>query len=221
MREHENEPILGLPERLPPGEVILWQGAPDRASLRRRALHVQTLALYFALLSVARGVATWMDGTPVPAAALDALWLALPAGLVIAFLSAFAWFSVRTTVYTITNRRVVMRIGVALSMTVNIPFSRIEAAAVKVNPDGTGDLSLRLAEANNIAYIFLWPHARPWHFSRAEPTLRAIPQVERVAQILSRALAASADLPVQTMTPARGYGAADGVSSRSSAAAAA
>ncbi len=221
MREHENEPVLGLPERLPEGEAVLWQGAPSRASLRRRALHVPMLALYFGLLSVARGVATWMDGTPVASAAFDALWLALPASVVIAFLSAFAWFTVRTTVYTITNRRVVMRIGVALSMTVNIPFSRIEAAALKVNADGTGDLSLRLAEANNIAYIFLWPHVRPWHFSRAEPTLRAIPQVEAVAQTLARALAASAEMPVQAMTSARGVGAADGASSRSSAAAAA
>lgn len=218
MREHEYEPVRGLPEVLPPGEAILWQGAPDREVMARRALHIRTLAIYFALLSVTRGVATAMDGVPAGAAALDALWLAVPAAATIAILYLFAVLWSRTTVYTVTNRRLVMRIGVALSMTLNIPFNRIEAAAVKVNPDGSGDLSLRLAADNNIAYALLWPHARPWHFSRAEPTLRAIPQVELVAQILARALAASAAMPAPAMAPLRGAG--ESVSQSSAAVAA-
>ena len=38
MSEYEIEPIPGLPGRLPPGETILWQGAPDWRVLARTAL---------------------------------------------------------------------------------------------------------------------------------------------------------------------------------------
>jgi hypothetical protein len=47
----------------------------------------------------------------------------------------------------------------------------------------------------------LWPHARPWRMARAEPSLRAIPDAAHAGQILGRALAASADMPVPVMVP--------------------
>ena len=48
--EHEAEPIPGLPERLPLGEGILWQGSPRWWSLAQRALHLRALSIYFGLL---------------------------------------------------------------------------------------------------------------------------------------------------------------------------
>ena len=45
--------------------------------------------------------------------------------LAIGIALVFAWASARTTVYTITNRRVVMRFGIALPMTLNLPFTLI------------------------------------------------------------------------------------------------
>jgi len=33
--EYEYEPVPGLPQRLPQGERILWQGAPDWQTLAR------------------------------------------------------------------------------------------------------------------------------------------------------------------------------------------
>ena len=52
--EHEFEPQFGLPERLPAGERILWQGSPDFRALARNAFHLRKLALYFSVLLVAR-----------------------------------------------------------------------------------------------------------------------------------------------------------------------
>jgi hypothetical protein len=94
----------------------------------------------------------------------------------------------RSTVYTITNRRVVMRIGVALPITYNIPFTVIESASLKEHADGTGNVSLHLRDGNNIAYLRLWPHARPWRFKQAEPTLREVPDASHVASVLADAL---------------------------------
>ena len=50
LNEYETEPVRGLPERLPAGETILWQGAPRWGALARRAFHVRKIALYFAIL---------------------------------------------------------------------------------------------------------------------------------------------------------------------------
>ena len=52
MTEHDNEPIPGLPAMLPPGERILWQGAPDWRVLARTAFHTRLVAGYFALLAL-------------------------------------------------------------------------------------------------------------------------------------------------------------------------
>ena len=105
----------------------------------------------------------------------------------------------RCTVYTITDARVVIRLGTAFPMTVNLPYGRIETAALKVQKDGSGDISLLLTGKDRLAYMVLWPHVRPWRMKRAEPTLRAVPDVARVGQVLARALAASANLPVPAM----------------------
>ena len=87
MNEHEVEPIRGLPELLPQGERILWQGAPAWKPLALRALHVRAVLAYFALLfvwSVCMGV--W-DGASFGAALLIALRL-VPVALAAAASSA-------------------------------------------------------------------------------------------------------------------------------------
>ena len=67
-------------------------------------------------------------------------------------------------------------------------------------PDGTGDIALSLLPGERIAYLVLCPHARPWTFGRAQPSFRSIPDAAAVAQILGRALAASASQPARAVT---------------------
>jgi hypothetical protein len=210
VREHELEPVWGLPERPPADEAILWQGAPDWRLYARRGLHLRGLALYFALLLGARCTASLMAGASLPVALRDAAWF-LPVVLAaLGLVLAFAMLVARTSAYTVTSRRVVFRIGVALSMTVNIPFAAIEAAALRRHADGSGDLVLTLAPKRRISYIFFWPHVRPWRYARPEPALRAIPDVDAVAQVLSRALAAAAAVPVRPVPAAASAGATTG-----------
>lgn len=199
MREHDYEPVPGLPERLPPGETILWQGAPDREALARRALHVRTIAWYFAALAVWRGLALASDGAATTEIASGAALLVLLGAAAIVPLVLYAWAAARSTLYTITSRRLVIRAGVALPTMINVPFAAVEAAGLKLHPGGVGDIALRLVPAQKIAYVLLWPHARPWRFARPEPMLRCIPDAERVAQVLGRALAAATETPVQPL----------------------
>ena len=46
----------------------------------------------------------------------------------------------------------------------------------------------RSAPDQKIAYLNLWPHARPFRMANPEPALRCVPRAIEVAEILSRAL---------------------------------
>lgn len=186
-QEHEFEAARGLPEVLPAGEHVLWQGSPDWQQLARRAFHVRKLVVYFAALAVLRLVLMLADGATAGAMAVSALWMVLLAATALGLLSFTAWLAARSAIYTVTNKRVVMRIGIVLTLTFNIPFGRIAAAGLHVNADGTGDLPLQLAGTDAIAFLHLWPHARPWRAKRPEPMLRCVPQAAHVAKVLAEA----------------------------------
>ena len=189
--EHETEPERGLPEALPPGERLLWQGAPDWRVLARRGFHLPGFAGYFALLLAWRLATQGAEGAPWTELAATVGRTALLAAPALGFIAGLAWLVGRTALYTLTDRRLVLRIGVVLSVSFNLPLRRIEAAQLRRHADGSGDIALRLHPDDRIGALHLWPHVRPWRFARAEPMLRALPEVEPVGLLLSRALAAS------------------------------
>jgi hypothetical protein len=133
---------------------------------------------------------------------LSAFRLGVVASFALALMTAYAWFSGRTTVYTITSKRVVIRAGVALPKVLNLPFSKIEAANLRTYADGSGDIVLTLPPSDRVAYPMLWPHVRPWRFNRAEPMMRGIAQASATAQLLSRAVAAQVGGTTQRVTHA-------------------
>lgn len=188
MQEYEYEPVPGLPGHLPSGEVLLWQGAPRWRSLMRFAFNERFLVVYFVALLGWYAVSTVMHGSLLDALAGTA-WFAGLAILAVGILEFYAWIIARTTRYSITNKRVVMRFGVALPMTVNLPFKVVENAGLRINADGSGDLVLTMLPDQNVSYAMQWPHVRPWHFLRAKPMLRSVADAERVGSVLGRALA--------------------------------
>lgn len=192
--EHETEDIPGIPGRLPEGERLLWQGRPSWWPLALRAYRVRAVAIYFAILAVIGLVAGMRDGATlgeVLAGLVPMLLLALTA---IGMLTLLAWLSARATVYSVTSHRVIIQGGVALPVTVNLPFAVLASAGVRVHGDGTGDIALSVAAPHRVSYAMLWPHVRPWRFNAPEPSLRAIARPDEAVQILSRALAAASGM---------------------------
>lgn len=189
--EHEFEPVPGLPERLPEAERMLWQGAPDAGWVARKVFHLPLVAAYFAALLAWQGLAAWHDGLAwreVGVGLATGFGLAL---LALALLGLLAWLSARTTLYTLTDRRVVMRVGIVLTVTYNLPLRWIDEANVHPLGTGHGDLALALRPDARIAYLHLWPHARPWHLRRTQPMLRCLPRVHEVAAQLAQAWSAA------------------------------
>ncbi|MDZ7589713.1 MAG: photosynthetic complex putative assembly protein PuhB [Rubrivivax sp.] len=185
--EHEFEPQRGLPEPLPAGESLLWQGSPEWRLLARRAFHVRKLVAYFGVLLVLRAGFAYSDGATPLEAARSTLGPAVLAGIALALVLLMAWLSARGAVYTITDKRVVMRIGIVLTLTFNIPYKRIAAAGLHLDTGGAGDLPLTLLGSDRIAWLHLWPHARPWRLGKPEPMLRCVPQAAGVARLLTEA----------------------------------
>lgn len=203
--EHEFEPEHGLPERLPEGEHILWQGTSDWRDLARRVFHADKVAIYFALMLAWRAGSVLTDGDGAVAALRSILWLAPLATFGVGLLLLLAWLTARTTVYTLTDRRIVMRIGIVLTVTYNLPLVRIEAADLRDAGGGRGDIALTLERPTRIAWLHLWPHVRPWRVSRAQPMLRALVDAEVAAAALRKAWSAAnatAPRPVRATAPA-------------------
>lgn len=178
---YAHEPIRGLPGNLPPGELIIWQGAPDWKRLALTAFHVRGVTFYFGL------IALWalISGSSLGGVLVTALAAGIAAGL----LCFLAWLSARTTVYTLTSKRIVLRIGIALPTCINIPLKIIDNAALKLHRDGTADMPLAIRGMARLGWLMLWPHARPWKVAVPEPMLRAVPEGEKVSALLARALA--------------------------------
>jgi len=194
---HDHDVVRGLPGPLPSGETILWQGSPRWDSIARRVFHLRKLAIYFGLILVCREFYFMSTVASASSLAISGLWLIGVAAAAMGLLSLIAWLIGRTTIYTITNRRIVLQIGMALPMNINIPFRLVESAGLHCHADGTGDIQLSLAASDRIAYLALWPHARPWRLAQAEPLLRCVPEAAAVSQVLARALAAASAVPVR------------------------
>lgn len=162
-------------------EKVLWRGKPDHATLARTAFHTRSVGLYFVAL-VAISVWTGNLNAAVVCSVLGFLAVALLHGL--------AWWSGRTTLYILTDTRLILRIGMAIETRINIPLRHVQSAGLKERGAGHGDIVMKLGGERLLGYLLLWPHVRPLHINRPQPMLRAVPDAQAVAALLTEACAA-------------------------------
>jgi len=188
-REYELEAQYGLPEKLPEGERVLWQGSPDVWRTAKDVFFIRPIIAYFLFLVMHR----IYDGIglehSIRVISISVAWMLALSLVCIGLVYCLAYFTATTTVYTLTNRRVVMRIGIALTLSFNLPYKEIINADFKKKKDGYGNIPLRISPHTKISYFHLWPHARPFRINNPEPMLRNIANVKEVATILANAWA--------------------------------
>jgi hypothetical protein len=194
VQQHDSEPVPGLPRRLPEGERILWQGRPAQRRIASEVLKANWIAFYFVLLIGWALAAGWSDGRPVPAILFSAGVLCILGAVLVGLIELYAWAVSRTTLYTITNRRVVMRVGVGSSITLNLPYARIAAASMIERKDGSGDIVFEAADGVRLSWFHLWPHLRPRHYAKPQAALRCIPAVAGIAALVVNELSAAQQL---------------------------
>jgi hypothetical protein len=193
--------------RLEQGEVLLWQGAPAWRPLAQRVFHARIVAGYFLALILFDMAYVRLHHMGRLAALRAAAPGLVTGAAVLLILAALAWAVCRTTRYSLTTRRIVMQFGVALPATLEVPLHRIGEAAIRVGRDHTGDISLRLLSGDHIAYVKLWPHAKPWRLGHPEPMLRDVRGAARVVTKLCQALEGirkvGGDVPFPPNPPSR------------------
>lgn len=186
------EPTPGLPQKLPDDERILWRGRPATFTFAVQALPVRMAAIYLGVFTAWRVVNLASSGATGDAIA-NAIGVAAFAGLAGgALLLGIGALMARSTIYTITDRRIVIRFGVAIRKYVNIPFVAIESAGLKLHARDAGSIALTTKRNARISFMRLWPHARIRRRAAPEPILRAVPDAADVARILCDAVSANA-----------------------------
>lgn len=187
-RKHTQAAVPGLPELLPEGEFVRWQGRPDWKDLAINGFHVRKLAVYFLILLLARILVQGNAGAPLSETVGSTSLLAVLAAAVLGFLALYAWLAARAARYTLTNRRLVIRCGATLPMTVNLPFDLVASADLCVRRNGCGDLPLTLHAEERASWVILWPHVKPWSLRQVKPMLRSVPEAHVVGEKLAAAL---------------------------------
>jgi hypothetical protein len=186
------EPVRGLPAQLPAGEHLLWQGSPRWTSLAIHAYHVRKVAIYFAALALWRIGIGIADSHAVSAIATTCVILLVLGGVALGVLSLLAYLTSRATVYSITSRRILLRHGIAVPLTINVPFKVIAAAELKQYSDRSGDIAVKVTPDQRVGFLINWPHVRPGHFAHPQPSFRSLDDANAAAEILGQALAADA-----------------------------
>ncbi len=189
LTEHGLEPVRGLPEALPEGEVLLWQGAPAWTEIAQQVFLIRWVMAYFLLLAGWDILNAALQGTSMVTAIGSAAILMLVGCVAMTILALLAKVTAKTSVYSITSRRLVLRVGVALPITINIPFAAIASASLRNRKDGHGDIVMELLPSHRISWIALWPHCSGWSFGRPRPMVRGVADAPRVARILGEAVA--------------------------------
>ncbi len=175
--------------RLLPDERVLWEGRPAWRAVARDVLHIRWLALYFAAMLIWGFASDRADGLGSIDTLLRGIPLCLIAAGLLATCAGFAWAIARSTRYTVTTQRCILRYGVALTATLSLPLRQLAAVAVASRGDGTGSIPLVPKPGANLRKLKLWPHVRSWQRGAAVPMLRAVPDAAAVAALISRAAA--------------------------------
>lgn len=195
------EPLPGLPELPPEGERILWQGKPDWWALTKDALNLYWVAGYFVFLALWRFGAVY-DLMPFGQAFGASVPFLILGALVCGLLMLVGYVQAKSTVYTVTNRRVAMRVGAALTVTLNLPYVQIASADLALRKSGVGTITFGLLKENPLSYVMCWPHVRPWSIRRVQPALRCIPDARNIARLIADAAEARVSTPqVQRVAP--------------------
>ncbi|TAD76214.1 MAG: PH domain-containing protein [Sphingomonadales bacterium] len=163
-----------------PDEKVLWKGRPALGLLARTAFHAHKAGAYMAALSVI----ALITGNTTAAMVVAGLGVVL-----VGLLYVLAWANARSTLYILTDARMIMRIGVAIETRINIPLKQVKAAHFRPRGDGHGDIAFEVAGERLLSTLLLWPHVRPFHYKMPQPMLRAVPEAAALAQMIAEARA--------------------------------
>ena len=176
-------------DAIPEGESILWKGKPSFWGFSWYFFGLKLLAFYLIILSVVFAARLTVTDF-FTAFVVDFLPFLLSGILASCILMALAKIQSQSSVYIITENRVIIKSGAALSFLISMPFKKIKAVNLQKRKGSLGTISFELNSGKRVPYISCWPSVRPWRFKKTEPAFSCIENVDEVATILRKSVMA-------------------------------
>ena len=174
-------------ENLPADEVLIWQGRPEANAIAIRAMYLWYVVAYLFGLVVLRTGYLVMGDAPISEWSALLAWQSLASLFIVGVIVGLSVLYGKTTIYSLTNRRLILRTGAAVPIHVNFPLEQIASADLKVFSDGTGDIALKLENSDKLYWLLLWPNVRSWWVRPLQPLLRGLRDFELAASTLASA----------------------------------
>ena len=185
---------LILSENLPSGEQLIWQGRPERYALATRAMYLKFIAFYLVALIAARTGYLVVAGEPVATWSGMLIWQMLASAFVMLLIVGLATVYSRTTRYSLTNERLIIKTGAAITIHINLPLQQIIGADLREYSDDTGDITLQVSQADKLYWLLMWPNVRSWWVRPLRPVLRGLKDAQAVAHLLVEEVGKHADI---------------------------
>ena len=172
-------------DAIPNGESILWKGRPSLWGFSWNLFGLKWITLYLSILSIV-SVARFFASDFYTAFYVDFLPFFLSGIFASIILIGLAATQTYSTVYIITENRVIIKTGAALSFLISMPFKKIKEVNLQKRGASIGTISVELLSEKRVPYISCWPSVRPWKFKRTQPAFSCIGSVDEVATILRK-----------------------------------
>ena len=172
-------------DAIPNGESILWKGRPSLWGFSWNLFGLKWITLYLSMLSIV-SVARFFASDFYTAFYVDFLPFFLSGIFASIILIGLAATQTYSTVYIITENRVIIKTGAALSFLISMPFKKIKEVNLQKRGASIGTISFELLSEKRVPYISCWPSVRPWKFKRTQPAFSCVRSVDEVATILRK-----------------------------------
>ena len=172
-------------DAIPDGESILWKGKPSLWGFSWNLFGLKWITFYLSILSVV-SIARFFASDFHTAFYIDFLPFFLSGIFASIILIGLAAIQAYSTVYIITENRVIIKTGAALSFLISMPFKKIKEVNLQKRGTSIGTISFELLSKKRVPYISCWPSVRPWKFKRTQPAFSCVGSVDEVATILRK-----------------------------------
>ena len=172
-------------DAIPNGESILWKGRPSLWGFSWNLFGLKWITFYLSILSVV-SIARFFASDFHTAFYIDFLPFFLSGIFASIILIGLAAIQAYSTVYIITENRVIIKTGAALSFLISMPFKKIKEVNLQKRGASIGTISFELFSKKRVPYISCWPSVRPWKFKKTQPAFSCVRSVDEVATILRK-----------------------------------
>ena len=172
-------------DAIPDGESILWKGRPSLWGFSWNLFGLKWITFYLSILSIV-SIARFFASDFHTAFYIDFLPFFLSGIFASIILFGLATIQAYSTVYIITENRVIIKTGAALSFLISMPFKKIKEVNLQKRGASIGTISFELFSKKRVPYISCWPSVRPWKFKKTQPAFSCVGSVDEVATILRK-----------------------------------